>query len=56
MTAEAVPVVENTPLTTSLVTPNMAVNALKFGSRPQTARQLVRRREAPPASVQFPLF
>ena len=54
ITAEPVPVIENTPLTTPLVT-NVAVNALRFGSRPQTTRPLVRRREAP-ASVQFPLF
>jgi hypothetical protein len=53
VTAEPVPVIENTPLTTSLVT-NVA-NALRFGSRSQPTRQLVRRREAP-ASVQFPLF
>jgi len=57
---EPAPVVEDTSLPMSLVTPahavNAANNALKFGSRPPSVRPSVRRREAPAEDVQYPLF
>ena len=57
---EPAPVVEDAPLTTSLVPPAMtveaAVKALKFGSRPESVRPPTRRRESPTADLQFPLF
>jgi hypothetical protein len=57
---EPAPVVEDAPLTTSLVPPAMtveaAVKALKFGSRPPSTRPPMRRREVAPVDVQFPLF
>ena len=53
-------VVEDPPLPASLTTPALTVeagvNALKFGSRPLSARQPIRRREAGPGDLQFPLF
>jgi hypothetical protein len=52
--------VEDESITTSLVRPALtveaAVEALKFGTRPPSMRPLPRRREAPPADAQFPLF
>ena len=33
-----------------------AIEALKFGTRPPTVRPITRRRESPPADLQFPLF
>jgi hypothetical protein len=57
---EPEPVVEDAPLTTSLVTSALtvepAVKALKFGSRPPSVPALLRRRETPPINEQFPLF
>ena len=57
---EPAPVVEDTPPTTSLVTPALTVEAavktLKFGSRPPSVPPLLRRREAPPVDEQFRLF
>jgi hypothetical protein len=57
---ERAPVVEDEPLTTSLVTAPLtveaAVEALKFGTRPPSVRPPTRRREALPVDVQFPLF
>jgi len=51
---------DDRPLTTSLVTPALtveaAVKALKFGSRPESVRPPTRRRESPTADLQFPLF
>ena len=59
-TPEPDPVVQDAPLTTSLITPALtvqaAVNALKFGTRPPSVRPTRRREEAPPADLQFPLF
>ncbi len=59
ITPEPPPVIEDAPLTTPLVTPALTVsavlNALKFGSRPPSARP-VKRREALPPDVQFSLF
>jgi hypothetical protein len=56
---EPVPVIEDTSLTTPLVTEVLTVpavaNTLKFGARPPSARP-VRRREVLPADGQFPLF
>jgi hypothetical protein len=53
-------VVEDAPLTTSLITPALteaAVEALKFGIRPPSGRQPIRQREPPPlVDRQFPLF
>ena len=47
-------------ITASLVRPALTVEAvvetLKFGTRPPSLRPLPRRREAPPADAQFPLF
>jgi hypothetical protein len=52
--------VDDESITTSLVRPTLtveaAVEALKFGTRPPSMRPLPRRREAPPADAQFPLF
>jgi hypothetical protein len=52
-------VAEDIPLPTPLITPARtipaALNALKFGSRPPSARPL-RRREESPTDVQFSLF
>jgi hypothetical protein len=60
ITPEPAPVVEDAPLTTSLVTPAVTVEAavktLKFGLRPPSVSPLLRRREAPPVDEQFPLF
>ena len=60
ITPEPAPVVDDAPLTTSLVTPartiEAAVKALKFGSRPPSVAPLLRRRETPPVDEQFPLF
>ena len=59
-TVPPAPVGEDAPLTTSLVTPALtveaAVKALKFGSRPPSVPPLLRRREPPPVDEQFPLF
>jgi hypothetical protein len=52
-------VIENVPLTPPPVTPALTVaalvQALKFGSRPPLMRP-IRRRDEPPAYVQFSLF
>ena len=52
--------VEDEPIMASLVRPALTVDAvvetLKFGTRPPSLRPLPRRREAPPADAQFPLF
>jgi hypothetical protein len=60
ITPEPALVVEDAPLTTSLITLALsieaAVNALKFGSRPPSVRPLLRRKIALPLNVQFPLF
>jgi hypothetical protein len=60
VTSEPLPVVEDTPLSAALMRPaqtvEAAVNAPKFGARPPSLRPIVRRREPPPADVQFPLF
>jgi len=57
---EPAEVVEDASRSPALIMPTVtvaaAVNALKFGARPPTLRQSVRRREPPPADVQFPLF
>jgi len=54
------PVLDDRPLTTSLVTPALiveaAVKALKFGSRPPSVRPALRRKAPPLLDVQFPLF
>ena len=59
-TVPPAPVVEDAPLTTSLVAPALTVEptvkALKFGSRPPSVAALLRRREAPPVHEQFSLF
>jgi superfamily II DNA or RNA helicase len=53
-------IVEDAPRATSLVAPTgtveAALAALKFGSRRPSARPPLRRREAPAADMQFPLF
>jgi hypothetical protein len=60
ITSEPAPVVEDAPGMTPLITPALtveaAVNAPKFGSRPSSVRQPLRRREPAPVDVQFPLF
>ena len=59
MPPEPMPVVQDAAPTTSLVTAALtieAVEALKFGTRPPSVRPVTRRREAPPADLQFPLF
>jgi hypothetical protein len=54
------PVLDDRPLTTSLVTPALiveaAVKTLKFGSRPPSVRPALRRKAPPLLDVQFPLF
>ena len=44
-----------TPLVTAALTIEV-VEALKFGTRPPAVRPVTRRREAPLADLQFPLF
>ena len=59
MPPEPVPVVQDAAPTTPLVTAALtieAIEALKFGTRPPAVRPVTRRREAPPADLQFPLF
>ena len=59
MPPEPVPVVQDVAPTTPLVTAALtieAVEALRFGTRPPAVRPVTRRREAPPADLQFPLF
>ena len=57
---EPAQVVEDAPRTALLVKPPVtgeaAVKALKFGSRPPSVRQSLRRSEAPAVDLQFPLF
>jgi hypothetical protein len=57
---EPTPAIEDEPITTSLVRPaptvEAAVEAPRFGTRPPSVRPLTRRRETPPADLQFPLF
>jgi hypothetical protein len=51
--------VQDAAATTALVTAALtieAVDALKFGTRPPSVRPVTRRREAPLADLQFPLF
>jgi hypothetical protein len=52
--------VEDETITASLVRPALTVEAvveaLKFGARPPSLRPLPRRREAPAAGAQIPLF
>lgn len=56
---EQEPAIEDVPLTAPLVTQVMTIpavaNALKFGSRPLSARP-IRRREESASDAQFPLF
>jgi hypothetical protein len=59
MPPEPTPVVQDPAPTTSLVTvvlPTEAVEALRFGTRPPAVHPVTRRREAPTADLQFPLF
>jgi hypothetical protein len=59
MPPEPVPDVQAAAPTTALVTAALtieAVDALKFGTRPPAVRPVTRRREAPLADLQFPLF
>ena len=60
ITPDPAPGVENAPVAASLVTPAptavTTVKALRFGSRPLSVSQPLRRREAPPIDIQFPLF
>jgi hypothetical protein len=60
ITPEPASIVEDAPRATSLVTPTgtveAALTALKFGSRQPSVRPPLRRREAPVADMQFPLF
>ena len=56
---EPVPVAQDAAPTTPLVTAALTIEtieALKFGTRPPAVRPVTRRREAPPADLQFPLF
>ena len=59
MSPEPVRVVQDAASTTPLVTAALIIEAaaaLKFGTRPPAVRPVTRRREAPPADLQFPLF
>ena len=60
ITPDPAPAVENAPVAASLVTPAptavATVRALQFGSRPLSVSQPLRRRDAPPMDMQFPLF
>jgi hypothetical protein len=59
MPPEPAPAVQDgapkTPLVIAALTIE-AVEALKFGTRPPAVRPVTRRREAPLADLQFPLF
>jgi hypothetical protein len=52
---EMVPVIDDGPLVRPVLNAPALVNALKFGSRPPSARP-IRRREEAPADIQFSLF
>jgi DNA repair protein RadC len=59
MPPEPVSDVQDAAATTALITAALtieAVDALKFGTRPLAVRPVTRRREAPLADLQFPLF
>jgi hypothetical protein len=60
ITPEPAPDVADAKMPSSLVMPTLPavslINALKFGSRPPSARPHLRRREERPLDVQFPLF
>jgi hypothetical protein len=59
MPPEPVSDVQDAAATTALITAALtieAVDALKFGTRPPAVRPVTRRREAPLADLQFPLF
>jgi hypothetical protein len=59
MPPEPVAFVQDAAPTTPLITAALAIEAiesLKFGTRPPAVRPVTRRREAPPADLQFQLF